>query len=348
MRKKQIGILIAIGILFVLFAYMQIKPYYIFTTQTLGISPFRVLLNQPQPKSSDGVVNVLILGKPDIENYGPNLTDSIIVASYDMKDNTVMTIGIPRDIWSPTLRDKINSAYAYGEAKKAGGGVLLAKAEVEDLLNIPIHYTAVINFSKFQKLIDVIGGIEVTVERSFTDTRFPIKGKENDECFGYKDYECRYKTVSFDAGKMKMDGETALTFARSRNAEGEEGSDFARSKRQQLVFNAVQKKLRETAKTGDIALFTELYQSLNKLIERDITNEEAAVLARRIVLDGEIKQATVQIPDAFFIVPDFEDYDGKYVLLPKDQDKLNTFLACIFEKKNTDACYTPEVTRTEQ
>ncbi len=348
MRKKQIGILIAIGVLFVLFAYMQIKPYYIFTTQTLGISPLRVLLNQPQPKSTDGVVNVLILGKPDIENYGPNLTDSIIVASYDMRDNTVMTIGVPRDIWSPTLRDKINSAYAYGEEKKEGGGVLLAKAEVEDLLNIQIHYTALISFSKFQELIDVIGGIEVTVERSFTDTRFPIKGKENDECFGDKNYECRYKTVSFEAGKTKMDGETALTFARSRNAEGEEGSDFARSKRQQLVLNAVQEKLRETAKTGDIALFTELYQSLNELIERDITNDEAAVLARRVVLGGEIKQASVQIPDTFFIVPDFEDYDGKYVLIPEDQDKLDEFFTCIFEKKNTDACYTPEVTGIEQ
>lgn len=333
--------------LFVLFAYMQIKPYYIFTTQTLGISPINVLLNQPQPKSTDGVINILILGKPDIENYGPNLTDSIIVASYDMKDNTVMTIGVPRDIWSATLRDKINSAYAYGEAKKEGGGVLLAKVEVEDLLNIPIHYTALISFGKFEELIDVIGGIEVTVERSFTDNRFPIKGKENDECFGDKNFECRYKTVSFETGKMKMDGETALTFARSRNAEGEEGSDFARSKRQQLVLNAVQEKLRETVKNGDIALFTELYQALNKLIERDITNDEAAVLARRVVLSGDIKQATVQIPDALFIVPDFEDYDGKYVLIPQDPKKLDAFFACVFQKKNTDACYTPEVTGTE-
>lgn len=347
MKKKQIGILIAIGFLFILFAYMQIKPYYVFTTQTLGISPVNVLLNQPQPKSTEGIVNVLILGKPDIENYGPNLTDSIIVVSYDMNDNTIMSIGVPRDIWSPTLRDKINSAYAYGEAKKEGGGVILAKAEVEDLLNIPIHYTALISFSKFQELIDVIGGIEVTVERSFTDQRFPIKGKEDDECFGDKDYECRYKTVSFEAGRVKMDGETALTFARSRNAEGEEGSDFARSKRQQLVLNAVQEKLRETAKTGDISLFTDLYQTLNELIERDITNDEAAVLARQVVLKGDIQQISVQIPDEFFMVPDFADYDGKYVLIPEDQKELDAFFECVFEKKSTDDCYTPEVTGTE-
>ena len=52
-------------------------------------------------------------------------------------------------------------------------------------LGIPIHYTARIDFSGFQKAIDLVGGVDVNVEKEFTDSKYPIEGKENDLC-GYK------------------------------------------------------------------------------------------------------------------------------------------------------------------
>ena len=58
------------------------------------------------------------------------------------------------DIWSDTLQDKINTAYAYGEAKKTGGGLTLAKAELSNIIGQPVQYAAVIDFSKFETLID--------------------------------------------------------------------------------------------------------------------------------------------------------------------------------------------------
>lgn len=70
--------------------------------------------------------------------------------------------------------------------------------------------------------------MEINVERSFDDFTFPIEGKENAPVEAD-----RYEHLPFDAGKTFMDGNTALKYAHSRHAAGPEGSDFARSLRQQ-------------------------------------------------------------------------------------------------------------------
>ena len=92
-------------------------------------------------------------------------------------------------------------------------------------------------------MIDFIGGVEVNVENSFIDKEFPITGKENDLCNNDLEYKCRYKIISFTKGVSSMDGQTALNFVRSRHAEGSEGTDFAREKRQQKVIEAIKNKL---------------------------------------------------------------------------------------------------------
>src|SRR5262249_6640670 len=48
--------------------------------------------------------------------------------------------------------------------------------------------------------------------------------------------------VTFQQGELKLTGERALIYARSRHAAGSEGSDFARSQRQQIVIQAFKQK----------------------------------------------------------------------------------------------------------
>ena len=139
------------------------RPYYLFVTQTLKVSPIKTLLSLDGLKIYNNHVNILFLGIAGEDRDGPNLSDSIVVVSYDLKINHLTTISIPRDVWSEALHDKINSAYAYGEAKKKGAGFILAKAEVESIIGQPIHYGAAINFDQFEELIDFIGGVEVSV-----------------------------------------------------------------------------------------------------------------------------------------------------------------------------------------
>ena len=268
------------------------------------------------------------------------MSDTIIVANYNFKTNKATTISIPRDIWSPTLRDKINSAYAYGEAKKEGGGFTLARAEVSRIVGLPIQYAAVSDFDKFKGLIDFLGGVDVSVERSFTDKKFPIAGRENDDCGGDDpEYLCRYETISFNKGVAKMDGETALKFVRSRNAEGPEGTDFARESRQQKVINAVVEMMVARVKKLDLASYNKIYELLNSLIKRDISNQQLAIIAKNAVLKRGFNLNKLTLEEKLFENPPISDkYDYRWVLVPDgdNYDKIHSLIKCRLEDEGED------------
>jgi LCP family protein required for cell wall assembly len=144
-------------------------------------------------------------------------------------------MSIPRDFHvqiNPEVYwfNRINSVYPTYEAKGEGKGLPRLQEIVTEITGKEIQYYAMINFKGFVELIDSLGGINVNVENSFTDYRFPT--------------EPGYKTVSFEAGPQHMDGQTALEYARSRHSlDNNEGSDFARAKRQQKVIEAVIDKI---------------------------------------------------------------------------------------------------------
>jgi LCP family protein required for cell wall assembly len=339
MKKIKLIALIFL-IIFILSAFFLVRPYYLFLTKTLKISPFKTLTNSSELKTINNTVNILILGIPGGNHDGPNLSDSINVVHYDMKTNKITVIGIPRDIWSDTLQDKINSAYSYGEEKQKGGGLKLAKAEVAGIIGQPIPYGIVISFDKFRQLIDYLGGIDVTVERAFTDHDFPVTGKEDDTCGGDPDYRCRYETVSFQKGLQHMDGTTALKFVRSRHAEGIEGSDFARNHRQQLVMSAVKNKIIAEIKSLNINRISKLYTETNSLVERDISNQEVSILAKNGVLNKKIEQQNVPLALDMFEVPNADGYYGKYVLIPPNDsfESIHSYIACVFDTGNEKKC----------
>lgn len=183
--------------------------------------------------------NFLLLGiKGENQEGVKDLADTIILASFYHPTEQVTMISIPRDLWVDSLKTKINAVYHYGQQRDPPAGLNLIQASIQETLGLPIHYTAVVNFNSFIEVVDLLGGIEVNVETAFTDSLFPIPGKEN-----VYPIEDRYETIQFNKGQQVMNGETALKFVRSRQAEGEEGSDFARGKRQQLVIKALRSKL---------------------------------------------------------------------------------------------------------
>ncbi len=107
-----------------------------------------------------------------------------------------------------------------------------ARQTVETLSGLNIPYFAVLDFAGFKEAIDQVGGVDVVVDRTFTDYAYPA-----DVGDGY------LPPITFTAGPQHMDGTTALEFARSRHAAGPEGSDFARSQRQQKIITAFEAKL---------------------------------------------------------------------------------------------------------
>lgn len=336
-KTKLVILFIGVGTGLIFLLY----PYYNFVTKTLKVSIFKTLLSIDGIKTYDNHVNILFLGIAGVDRDGPNLSDSIVVISYNLKTNRLTTISIPRDVWSDALHDKINSAYAYGEAKKKGAGFILAKAEIESIIGQPIHYAVALDFDQFEKLINFLNGVDVNVENSFIDKEFPITGKENDLCNNDPDYKCRYETISFMKGLAHMDGGTALKFVRSRHSEGPEGSDFSREKRQQKVIEAIKNKLIVFATKPNLDHYKKLYEFLDKLVKRDINNQQAAIILKNIILKRNLKQEKIILSEDFFVNPEInlDKYDGKWVLIPKGDNikSVQNYVSCrLSEKTNCD------------
>src|SRR3989338_5739377 len=128
--------LFLVGVFVSIIFYIIVKPYYDFVSKTLQISLVKTLLSLDSLQTHNNNVAILLLGIAGKNHDGPNLSDTIIVANYNLKSNKLLTISLPRDIWSDTLKDKINTAYAYGESKRKGGGLTLAKAEMSAVVGI--------------------------------------------------------------------------------------------------------------------------------------------------------------------------------------------------------------------
>jgi LCP family protein required for cell wall assembly len=249
----------------------------------------------------------------------------MIVASVSKEKPSVSLLSIPRDIWSEILKDRINSAYHYGEAKRAGGGKVLAKAVVEDVTGLVIHYVVVVDFSQFEQLIDVVGGIDVVVPKAFIDTQYPIAGLENDECGGDITYACRYETVQFQAGSQHMDGSTALKYVRSRHAEGDEGTDFARGIRQQDVIVALKEKIIQIQPWFHPNIAKQLVQVADQATDTDMTIGEQLTMGKYLlnVQSSSISKISIE---SLLINPPSWMY-GRYVLVPeKDLETIHAFI----------------------
>lgn len=265
----------------------------------------------------NGRTNIIVLGKGGLGHTAPDLTDTMMFVSLSESGKGISIVSLPRDIWIPSLRAKLNSAYYWGNQKQDSGGLILAKSTVEEIVGQPIQYAVVVDFSGFEEIIDDLGGIDVNVENSFVDNKFPIAGKENDTCGGDLQFKCRYKTVSFEKGPQHMDGARALDFVRSRNAEGDEGTDLAREARQQKVIKAMEKELMSPSFFLSPRKVIKVYQDVQKTIETDISSQEGAVLVRKFLSARKNTESHVLGEDFLLHPKTSPKYDNLYVFVPK-------------------------------
>lgn len=268
-------------------------------------------------QSFKGRINILIMGKGGVGHSAPDLTDTMMFVSIGVRSPGIVLVSIPRDIWVPSIRAKINSAYYWGKEKQQDGGLILSKSLVEEIVGVPIEYAAVLDFSAFKEVVDSLGGIEVNVEKTFTDNHYPIAGKENDLCGGDKDYKCRYETIAFNQGLQVMNGDMALKFVRSRYAEGDEGTDIARDLRQQKVITAIKEKLLKPSTFLNVGRMLTLKNILMHYIETDIDTISLGTVARRILAGRSQIKSNVIGAEFLDNPPISPKYDNQYVFIPK-------------------------------
>lgn len=293
-----------------------------------------------QAQRNGSRVNILLLGYGGAGHDGSLLTDTIMVLSIDFKNNTATYIPVPRDLWvnipthgydGPYM--KINAAYAIGEDQKnypdklpqftgINGGGDTAEYEVSQVLGIPINYYASVDFYAFQKIVDILGGVDVNVQNSFTDYSYP-NGDQNVNA-GYCDAQnvsadlltaCRFTVVHFDKGLQHMDGATALEFARSRHGNNGEGSDFARSKRQELLLGAIEQK---ALSVGALSKSLSLLNALQGHVLTDLSLADIADLSNYLK-SGAISQPghiSLTDPNENLLVSSWSS-DGQWILVPQ-------------------------------
>ena len=216
-------------------------------------------------------MNILVLGIDQREGMtDPARTDTMLLFTLDRQTKTAGMLSINRDLWvkipGGQREGKINTAHFLGEVERVpGGGPALAMQTVQAALDVPVQYYIRLNFSAFEQLIDLIGGIDLDIAETIDDPDYPDAG------FGYEPFH-------IDAGWQHLDGHTALKYARTRATPG---SDLDRARRQQEVILAVRDKLLKEKRLPQ--LLTQIGSLLalyNRSIQTNLTPGRAARIDR--------------------------------------------------------------------
>ncbi len=190
-----------------------------------------------------GTFNILICGK-----HG-SLLDTMIFAHADEEKGTVRMISIPRDLYYNGR--KINSfAHYYGMPE-------LTRV-ISDFTGYEIDKYILIDMYAFIDVVDLIGGVDVHLEKSVID---PTYRTVDDGVEG---------TLHYEPGDYHLGGKEALRLARSRYT----SSDFARAERQQLILKSLQAKAQNFG-FGDADTIYEIAKSVLGQTETDISLDDA-------------------------------------------------------------------------
>lgn len=203
-----------------------------------------------QHDEKTGKINICIVGKDNTEDS--HRADTILFTTLDLDNKIVQVLSIPRDtrVQIPGRGwDKINHAYPYG-------GIELLNRTLINYLGMPIHYYIELDYSSFPKIVDLLGGVDIYVEKRL---------KYVDKAGGLY--------IDIPQGLQHMDGETALKFVRFRH---DALGDIGRIKRQQQFMKALLQKIANQAVSTKMpTLLKEILQA----VQTDLPAEEALKLA---------------------------------------------------------------------
>ncbi len=264
----------------------------------------------------DGRVNILILGNGGPEHTdGPDLTDTIIVASIDTINNKAALLSIPRDLWVkiPDVGSKkINEAYYWGKQEsdskntldKSKDGIANVDKTLEDVIGVPIHYHILVDFAAFRSTVDAVGGLDINVPADLA-----VSDRLWDEHTG-KNYYLNVKP-----GLQHFDGQKALFFARSRYTSS--GGDFDRSARQRLVIVSLKDKAKSVSTLSNPIKVSNLLDSLGSNVYTDFDSASLKCIYKKInqIPSSQIKSLDLVTPPNDFIAGD--NIAGKSVQVPK-------------------------------
>ncbi len=197
-------------------------------------------------------------------------TDTNIVVRVDPMDNKLTMVSIPRDtkVTIEGSTQKFNAAYSYGGA----AGAIKAANE---LLDVQISHYAEVNFESLIGLVDAVGGVDVYVEETIDDNNADL------------DYRVQHNVI--EEGEQHLDGQQALTYARSRAfADG----DFTRTSHQrELIMAIIDKVLKQP-----ITQIPAVIEKASTCVTTDFSIADIISLAQQFKDEGDLVVYNAMVP----------------------------------------------------
>jgi LCP family protein required for cell wall assembly len=219
------------------------------------------------PRSSVSGLNILAFGIDDTA-YSKR-SDAIIVLHLDKDSNHIGALSIPRDtrVSIPGVgRTRINHAFSHG-------GVDLLKDSISQFLGVPINYYVKVDLSGVMKLVDVLGGVEIKIDKSLN----------------YIDYAGDLY-IDIPKGNQVLKGKKVMEYLRFRH---DEEGDIGRIRRQQVFLDQLIKKI---LSFDALLKLPDLITTIKSLISTDMSLPQMLALTRdfkNAVSQHAISKATV-------------------------------------------------------
>ena len=269
--------------------------------------------NEKEPENK--TINFLLLGV-DERSGDVGRSDTIMMLSANLATKRIGLVSVPRDSRVDMIKygsTKVNHAYAYG-------GITLAKQTIEKLLNVKADHYFVINFSAFKKIINLLGGVDLDVEKNM---------------YYRDDYDGENGLViDLQKGQQHLDAEKAIEYVRYRDEEG----DIGRVKRQQKFLNAV---LAKFTSPSTILKIPSIIKEVRNSIQTDMSFADMVEYLSFLKNGTDYKTTAFMVPGSPQMIDDLSYWIVNY---PKLYDELQAMNNFILDRENTP----PPATKEEE
>lgn len=236
--------------------------------------------------------NILLLGSDSRKISKVSRTDTIMIASINTKTGHVKLTSIMRDLVVPITNNKgvtkdmkINSAVYYG-------GPQYVMKLVNQLFGMNITEYVLVNFSSFQKIVDILGGVRMDVTQEEMDEINSSLG-EQAKSAGYTQEEYLAKkdsmTLKSYGSNLLLSGIQALGYARIRHVGG---GDYQRTDRQRSLLDAILKGV----KSADAVQLFKMATSVWGEIQTNIDMMSGISIATSVIKNGAKMDSNGRIP----------------------------------------------------
>lgn len=252
-----------------------------------------------------------------------NLTDVIMVVCYDLANNQASILQIPRDTFITSDDGRANASNKvnaiYGNARKGESKIKALMRCINSKFGLPIDHYATITIKGTEKVIDIAGGVDITLERSITlidDTTKPQQKK------------------TFEAGDVHLDGQWGTAFIRHRSSYAQ--GDLGREKAQRSFYAAFLKKMISM----DFGQITSVVTNAANEVSTDLTLGQMLGYAQKM---KDLKLSDVQI----FSVPGQGCYYNGYSFYSVHKSELVTMINDHFLPYDEDGVKSSDLGITE-